>query len=154
VLTAKYEGDTPVKQMNLHHHLYHLEHDPSEPIIIFLTTFRTITSELASIGHPLKADEIRDVVLMNLHASFEVITTLLTSQDKNGSVDWTTDLLGTQLSLFKESRYITNPSGTMSEAAHAAHGGRPYHHSTPCHHCQSSSSENWPNCQNLPNVCA
>jgi hypothetical protein len=137
--------------MSLRRRLYHLEHNPSEPISIFLTTIRTITSELASIGHPLKADEIRDVVLMNLHPSFEVIATLLASQDKNGSADWTIDSLGTQLSSFEESRHVVSPS---SEAAHAAYGGRSSHRSTPRHHHRTSSGDNWLNKQNIPNVCA
>src|SRR4051812_26129793 len=41
---------------------------------------------------PFKPDEIRGVILMNLHSSFEVIGTLLASQDKNGSDEWTIDL--------------------------------------------------------------
>jgi hypothetical protein len=51
--------------MNLRRCLYHLEHDITQPMSVYLTSICTITSELASINHPLKADKIQDVVLMN-----------------------------------------------------------------------------------------
>lgn len=149
-LTRTYEGDTPAKRMNLRRRLYHLEHDVSQPMSVYLTSIRTITSELASIGHPLKADEIRDVILMNLHPSFEVIATLLASQDKNGSADWTIDTLGTQLTSFEESRRINNPASNPIDMAHAAYSGpnpRRTQRSAP------APGDNWLNRQGLSGVC-
>lgn len=147
-LTRTYEGDTPAKRMNLRRRLYHLEHDITQPMSTYLASIRTITSELASIGHSLKADEIRDVVLMNLHPSFEIIGTLLASQDKNGSSDWTIDTLGTQLTSFEESRRINNPASNPIEMAHAAYSPRRPQRSTP------TSGDNWLNRQGLSGVCS
>jgi hypothetical protein len=92
-----YEGDTPAKRMALRRRLYHLTHDPSEPVTTFITAIRAITTELASIGHGLKPDEIRDVVLMNLHSSFDTISTVLASLDKNDGKEWTLDTLSIRL---------------------------------------------------------
>jgi hypothetical protein len=51
-----YEGDTPAKRMSLRRRLYHLTHDPSEPVTTSITAIHTITTDLASIGHALKPD--------------------------------------------------------------------------------------------------
>lgn len=151
-LTRTYEGDTPAKRMNLRRRLYHLEHDVTQPMSAYLTSIRTITSELASIGHPLKANEIQDVVLMNLHPSFEVIGTLLASQDKNGSSDWTIDTLGTQLTSFEESRRINNPTNNPVEMGHVAaayfgSSSRRIQRSAP------ASGDNWLNRHGLSGAC-
>jgi gag-polypeptide of LTR copia-type len=149
-LSATYDGDTPAKRMTLRRRLYHLDHEVAQPMSVYLTTIRTITTELASIGHPLKADEIRDAVLMNLHPSFEVIATILASQDKNGSVDWTIDTLGTQLTSFEESRRVTNPTSTSEMANYTRSSNR----SVPRPNQPHAPNDNWLNHQNLPGVCA
>jgi gag-polypeptide of LTR copia-type len=146
-LTATYEGDTPARRMGLRRQLYHLEHDPSQPVSVFLTNVRSLTSELASIGHPLKPDEIRDIILMNLHSSFEVITTLLASLEKNGTDEWTIDSLGTRLAGFEESRGISNPESSLPAALAARH----VPHSRRRH--QSPAHDNWLNRQNIPGAC-
>jgi hypothetical protein len=117
---------------------------------VYLTSIRTITSELASINHPLKADEIWDVILMNLHPSFEVISTLLASQDKNGSADWTIDTLGTQLTSFEESHRVNNPASNPVEMAHAAYGGS---NSRRTQQSAPAPGDNWLNRQGLSGVC-
>jgi hypothetical protein len=147
VLTATYEGDTLACQMGLCRQLYHLNHDPSQPISIFLTNVRSLMSELASIGHALKPDEIRDIVLMNLHSSFEVITTLLASLKKNGTEDWTIDSPGTHLAGFEESHSISNLESAIPIAHIAKHISHPHH----CH--QSSAHDNRLNRQNIPGAC-
>ena len=149
-LSATYDGDTPAKRMTLRRRLYHLDHEVAQPMSVYLTTIRTITTELASIGHPLKADEIRDAVLMNLHPSFEVIATILASQDKNGTVDWTIDTLGTQLTSFEESRRVTNPASTSEMANYTRSSNR----SVPPHSHSPGLNDNWLNRQNIPGVCA
>jgi hypothetical protein len=146
VLSTTYDGDTPAWHMALRQQLYHLEHDPSQPISLFLTAIRSLTTELASIGHALKPDEIRDIILMNLHSSFEVITTILASLEKNGMDEWTIDSLGTRLAGFEESRAISNPESTLPAALATTHFSC-------CTHPRSPAHDNWLNKQGIIGAC-
>lgn len=147
-LSSTYEGDTPARRMGLRRQLYHLEHDPSQPISAFLTSIRSLTTELTSIGHAPKPDEVRDIVLMNLHSSFEVIGTLLSSLEKNGTEEWTIESIGTRLAAFEESRAVTNPQSSIPAALAAQHlpiRPRTRH--------QPSSNDNWLNRHGIRDAC-
>jgi hypothetical protein len=137
-----YEGDTPAKQMSLWHRLYHLTHDLSEPVTAFITAIRTTTTDLASIGHALKPDEIRDVVLMNLHTLFDTIATVLASLDKNDGKEWTLDVLSIRLADWEEAHNNKTGNSGVSEAAHysAAHYGSVPHHHGHSHSPSASAS--------------
>ncbi|PVF97489.1 hypothetical protein CPB86DRAFT_424243 [Serendipita vermifera] len=82
-LKKLYEGDTPAQRMALRQQLYHVRHDPTTPVMEFFNSVRIIVNELKAIKHGPKADEIRDIILMNLDPSFEVIQTMLAAEDKN-----------------------------------------------------------------------
>jgi gag-polypeptide of LTR copia-type len=147
-----YEGDTPAKRMSLRRRLYHLTHDPSEPVTAFITAIRTITTDLASIGHALKPDEIRDVVLMNLHTSFDTIATILASLDKNDGKEWTLDALSIRLADWEEAHNSKTGHSGVSEAAHystARYGSAPHHHGR----SHSPSGDNWFNKLGIPGAC-
>jgi hypothetical protein len=111
--------------------------------LVFLTNVCSLASELTSIRHPLKPDEIHDIILMNLHSFFEVITTLLTSLEKNGTEEWTIDSLGTRLAGFEESHTLSNLESTLPAALTA------HHISHPCCPRQSPAHDNWFNRQNV-----
>lgn len=149
-LKTHYEGDTPAKRMELRRSLYRLEHDPANPVIDFINSIRKIVSDLTAIGHAPKPDEIRDITLMNLHPSFEVIRTILVSQEKNGEAEWTLDTLGDQLNAFESSSRLANGETTYNTvnalATRAIRSGRDQHY-------HRSRSDNWTNAQNLPDVC-
>lgn len=136
--------------MELQRSLYRLEHDPANPVIDFINSIRKIVSDLTAIGHAPKPDEICDIALMNLHPSFEVIQTILVSQEKNGEAEWTLDTLGDQLNAFESSSQLANGETTYNTvnalATRAIRSGR-----DPCYH--RSRSDNWTNAQNLPDVC-
>jgi gag-polypeptide of LTR copia-type len=148
-LRKHYEGDTPAKRMELRRSLYHIKHDTDRPILHFINTIRSITAELTAIGHAPKADEIRDIVLMNLDSSFEIIRTMLASQDQNNGADWTLDALSSKLTVFEANRISR---GEVSfESANLARTHRSSGHNHHLH--RSRSSDNWGNIQNLPGAC-
>jgi len=152
-LRDHYEGDTPAKRMDLRRSLYRLEHDTSVPVIQFINNIRSIVTDLAAISHEPKPDEIRDIVLMNLHSSFEVIRTILASQDKNGSQDWTLDALSNQLTAFEANRAAHGEvtfSSIGPASAFAAHGR---HSSSQQRSHRPRTGDNWGNTRNIPGAC-
>lgn len=150
-LRQTYEGDTPAKRMSLRRRLYHLTHDRSEPVTSFIGTIRSITTELASIGHPLKPDEIRDVVLMNLDSSFDTIGTILASSDKNDGKEWTLDALSIRLADWEEAHNDKIGSSSLQVANFAGRHAR--RHQNHQNHSRSPSNENWFNKFGVPGAC-
>jgi hypothetical protein len=104
--------------MALRQQLYHIRHDSTAPVMEFINSVRIIVNELKAINHSPKADEIRDIILMNLDPSFEVIQTMLAAEDKNGGQEWTIDSLGERLTAFENNRLAS--SSTSLESAHMA----------------------------------
>lgn len=150
-LRQTYEGDTPAKRMSLRRRLYHLSHDSSEPVTIFINAIRSITTDLASIGHGLKPDEIRDVVLMNLHSNFDTISTILASLDKNDGKEWTLDALSIRLVGWEEAHH--DKTGVLGHSEMASFAGRYKsgirQHDRP----RSPSNDNWFNKLGIPGAC-
>ena len=145
-LKLHYEGDTPAKRMELRRALYRIEHNASAPVIQFINNIRTIVNDLTALKHGPKSDEIRDIVLMNLDSSFQVIQTILASEDKNNGVEWTLESLGTRLTTFESS--LPNRSTSSPEFSHIAHssGRNPRLH-------RSRSGDNWGNVKKIPGAC-
>ncbi|PVF91249.1 hypothetical protein CPB86DRAFT_802962 [Serendipita vermifera] len=115
-LKKLYKGNTPAQQMALWQQLYHIWHDPTTAVMEFINSVCIIVHELKAIKHSPKADEIRDIILMNLDPSFEVIQRMLTAEDKNGGQEWTIDSLGECLTAFENNHFVSSGS-TSVEAA-------------------------------------
>jgi hypothetical protein len=79
-LCNKFETDKASLRLMLHQHLYSIHHDTKDPVSMFIDAVQTITCQLSDIGHPVLNDEIKDIIILELHKLFVPIRSALLAQ--------------------------------------------------------------------------
>lgn len=102
-----------------------VEHDPSKPLSIYVHDVVKAAQVLKDLSVNVEEDEIRDLLLNNLHHSFlSVKTSLLTSSDEPDLAKVKSILTGSSLSILQ----IKEEEGTAqaANAARSSHKSRAY----------------------------
>lgn len=80
---AHFTKSTMPRRIQARHTFYHVEHDPSQSIGIYIHAVTKARQALAALGCKVDDVETLDVLLMNLHESFaSVKTAILTSKEE------------------------------------------------------------------------
>ena len=84
-LKAKFKMTTFAHRVELRKAFYRAEHDPAKPIEIYTQKVINAKAQLSAMGH--KVDDIEDVILMNLHSTYDTIKLSLLTQPTEPSLD-------------------------------------------------------------------
>ena len=86
-LKAKFETTTFARCVELRKAFYSAEHDPSKPIEIYVQKVIDAKVQLTAMGHKVDDIEVKDVILMNLHSTYETVKLSLLTQPTKPSLD-------------------------------------------------------------------
>ena len=86
-LKTKFETTSFARRVELRKRFYSVEHDPSKPIDIYIQQILDAKGQLVAIGHKIEDVEVKDVILMNLHSSYETVKLSLLTQPTEPSLD-------------------------------------------------------------------
>lgn len=74
---------TMPRRIQARHHFYHVEHDPSKSIEVYIHSITKARNALKALKCEVNDTETLDVLLMNLHSSFDSVrTTILTAKEE------------------------------------------------------------------------
>ena len=79
-LKKKFETTSFARRVELRKRFYSIEHDPSKLINIYIQQVLDAKGQLVAIGHKIEDVEVKDVILMNLHSSYETVKLSLLTQ--------------------------------------------------------------------------
>jgi hypothetical protein len=86
-LKTKFESTSFARRVELCKQFYSVEHDPSKPIDIYIQQILDVKGQLVTIDHKIEDVEVKDVILMNLHSSYETVKLSLLMQPTEPSLD-------------------------------------------------------------------
>jgi len=66
---------------------YDTKHDPSKPIEIYIHKVINAKAQLTTMGHKVDDIEVKDVILMNLHSTYETVKLSLLTQPTEPSLN-------------------------------------------------------------------
>lgn len=92
-LKSEYQKDSRASRFELKKRLYNPNHDPDQPVSIYIADIIAASDALVSLGHSPSDTDVVDSILMNLHPSFGIVRTLLTSQSTEPTLDVVKKLL-------------------------------------------------------------
>lgn len=119
-LKGQFEKSTMGSRLKARSEFHNVVHDPSKPISHYVQSVMAARAVLKSLGHEPDDVETGDVLLMNLHSSFDTIrTTILTSKDEPSLSTIKSTLLGSTASA---DVFIKSEPSPIALAARA--GGR------------------------------
>ena len=113
-LKSKFESTSFARRVELRKHFYSVEHDPSKPIDIYIQQILDAKGQLVAIGHKIEDVEVKDVILMNLHSSYETVKLSLLTQPTEPSLDVIRSILNSS------SPIIDAPFAVKSESTDTA----------------------------------
>ncbi len=105
------------------HHFFNIEHDASQPINVYIQAVKDACAVLKALG--CEPDDVMttDVLLMNLHSSFESVCTTICvaeTEPKLSSIIASLTMSGSATSIKHEPPSVVG----MAAAAHVGLGGR------------------------------
>lgn len=80
---SHFNASTMPRRIKARHDFYHVEHDPSQSIDVYIHSVNKARQALVALNCKVDDTETLDVLLMNLHSSYEGIrTSILTAKDE------------------------------------------------------------------------
>lgn len=134
-LVKLFETSTMARRIEARRHFFNVEHDASQPITVYIQAVKDARAVLKALG--CEPDDVMtaDVLLMNLHSSFESVCTTICvaeTEPKLASIISSLITSGSATSINQE-------SSPMAMAARVGSGGRRFGGSSR----HGSNSDNW-----------
>ena len=85
-LKGKYKKDSSATHLTLCNQFYTIHHDPSCPVSIFIDAIQSIAHQLKAINYAPGKNEVEDIILLCLDATFEPVWSSLITQKKSASL--------------------------------------------------------------------
>ena len=122
-ILSHFTRSTMPRRIQARQDFYHVEHDPSEPIGVYIYNVTKRRQALVDLGCKVEDVEMLDVLLMNLHESFaSVKTTILTQKDEPKLEEVKAILMGGAQSAMPSIK--TEPSSAAFATQAGFRGGR------------------------------
>jgi hypothetical protein len=123
-LKARFETTTFARRVELRKTFYNAEHDPSRPIEIYIQKVINAKAQLTAMGHTVDDIEVKDVILMNLHSTYDTVKLSLLTQPAEPSLDIIRSIL-TSLSPIIDAPFAVKTEATeMALATKFGRGGK------------------------------
>ena len=85
-LKGEYEKDSSATRLTLRNQFYTIRHDPSRPVSIFIDAIQSIARQLKAINYAPGTNEVEDIILLRLDATFEPVRSSLIAREKSPSL--------------------------------------------------------------------
>ena len=132
-ITTHFQKSTMPRRIQAREAFYHVQHDPSKSISVYLHEVESAKQVLVNLGCKIDDTELKDVILMNLHSSWHTIrTSILTAKEEPDLADIKSILAGSSASAIQ---IKTEPSTVSAMAAsssrtHSPRSSHPFAKST------------------------
>ena len=85
-LKGEYEKDSSATWLTLRNQFYTIRHNPSHPVSIFIDAIQSIARQLKAINYAPGTNEVEDIILLRLDATFEPVRSSLIAREKSASL--------------------------------------------------------------------
>ena len=86
-LKARFETTTFAHHIELRKTFYNAKHNSLKPIKIYIQKVINAKAQLTAMGHTVDDIEVKDVILMNLHSTYDTVKLSLLTQPAEPSLD-------------------------------------------------------------------
>jgi hypothetical protein len=111
-LKQKFETTTFARRVELRKAFYNAEHDLSKPIEIYIQKVLDAKAQLTAMGHKIDDVEVKDVILMNLHPSYDGVKLSLITQPNEPDLATIRSILGSSSPVIDEPFIKSEPLET------------------------------------------
>lgn len=86
-VSTYFQKSTFPRRVKAREEFYHVKHDPSQPIHVYISAVESAAQVLKDLGQEISATEILDLLMVNLDPSFHPIRTSLYASEKEPTLD-------------------------------------------------------------------